>query len=64
METSINQIIYDKKVLEGKITQLLVDFTQAYPGIKLDVDISFIECKDEASKVVSTCVSTNVNIRI
>jgi hypothetical protein len=62
MESSISQVVYDKKVLESGITQLLVDFMQKYPNVKLGVDISFVECRDVTSKVVSTCVDTNVSV--
>lgn len=65
MEASIRQFVNDKMVIEGKITQLLVDFIQKYPDIKMnDVDIQFIECKDANSGIISTCVSTDINIKL
>lgn len=65
MERSIQQVVYDKKVLESKITRLLLDFMQEYPDIKLSgVDIEFIECKDVTSKAISTCVNTDISIKL
>jgi hypothetical protein len=65
METSISQIVHDKMILESEITRLLVDFIQKYPGVKLsDVDISFLDCKSVGSGIVSTCVNTDISIKL
>lgn len=65
MEASISQVVNDKKIIEGKITQLLVDYIQKYPCVKIDdVDIQFIECRDVNTDIVSTCVSTDISIKL
>lgn len=65
MEKTIKQIMYDKMVLESKITQTLVDFIQENPDVKLcGLCVDFTECRDVTNGIISTCVSTEIDIKI
>lgn len=65
MEKTIKQIVHDKKILESKITQTLVDFIQENPDVKLcGACIGFTECRDITNGIISTCVSTEIDIKI
>lgn len=60
----IKDLKNDKIVLEGKLTQLVVDFIQKYPDVSIEVNTTISECHSVGSGVVSKCVSTDIKVTV
>lgn len=60
----IKDLKNDKIILEGKLTQLVVDFIQKYPDVSIEVNTTISECRSVGSGVVSKCVSTDIKVTV
>lgn len=54
----------EKQILESQINTLLATFLHKYPEVKIGLDVEFIECRDVETRVVATCVHTNINLSL
>ena len=61
--TMNEKLIYDRMVLEGRITNLLQEFIQKHPDAKpYGVDIRLVDCKNVECGNISTCITTDVKL--
>lgn len=60
----LKTLLEDKMIIEGQITGLLCDFLQKYPDVELSVDVSFLKCKSVNNGTISTCVNTDVYVKL
>ena len=65
MSNNVSEIKITKLKLEQKISGLVADFICAHPDVKIrNMSVTISHLQTECGKVISTDVSTNIELKI